>query len=249
MDEAVDGIEAELVKEIENDKDSSTFSSDSEIEAKHSSVTLGSNKNRLFGRQRPLHLVLGAGLVADIILWRNKHLSGCIFGGVSLIWILFECFDYHFLTFVSHSLIFILSTLFLWSHLSSFINVSPPELPEITVPEQLLVTILLVLRDHTNQALATLRGAVYGQDLKMFLLVILSLWVISVIGGWFSFLSLFYLVFVMVMTLPMLYEKHEDVADSYGEKAWIEIKKHYAVIDKQFLHKVPMLSSHHSKQH
>jgi hypothetical protein len=57
----------------------------------------------------------------------------------------------------------------------------------------------------------------------------------------------FFAVFLMAYTLPMLYEKYEDQVDVVGEKAQIEIKKQYAVLDAKFLSKVPMLSD--KKQH
>ena len=51
----------------------------------------------------------------------------------------------------------------------------------------------------------------------------------------------------MAYTLPMLYEKYEDQVDVVGEKALIEIKKQYKVIDAKLLSKIPMLSE--KKQH
>jgi hypothetical protein len=54
-------------------------------------------------------------------------------------------------------------------------------------------------------------------------------------------------VFLMAYTLPMLYEKYEDQVDVVGEKALIEIKKQYKVIDAKFISKIPMLSE--KKQH
>ncbi|KAF5757492.1 hypothetical protein HanXRQr2_Chr17g0827321 [Helianthus annuus] len=41
---------------------------------------------KLFGREQPLHSVLGGGQVADIILWRNKSLSAAIMLGFTTIW-------------------------------------------------------------------------------------------------------------------------------------------------------------------
>ena len=46
-------------------------------------------------------------------------------------------------------------------------------------------------------------------------------------------------VFVVLHTVPALYEKYEDHIDSYGEKGWVEIKKQYAVFDAKVLSKVP----------
>ncbi|KAF2290333.1 hypothetical protein P3X46_028125 [Hevea brasiliensis] len=256
VEESVDGFDAELVKEIEkrdydnndnNDKHSSS-SSDSEID--NYAILKSARKNRLFGRQKPLHLVLGGGKSADIILWRNKQASTGVFSAATVIWLLFECAGYHLLTFLCHSLIFSLATLFLWSNLASFVNMSPPEFPKITVPEHLLVNFLLWVRAELNRAFITLRDVASGKDLKKFLSVIGLLWVVSVVGGWFSFLTLFYLVFVMLLTVPMLYEKHEDDVDTYAEKAWVEIKKQYAVLDEKVIQKIPILTSQKNhKQH
>lgn len=59
---------------------------------------------------------------ADIILWRNKQMSGSILAGVTVIWLLFEWMGYHLLTFICHSLIFLLAVSFIWSNAASFVN-------------------------------------------------------------------------------------------------------------------------------
>lgn len=46
-------------------------------------------------------------------------------------------------------------------------------------------------------------------------------------------------VFVLMHTLPFLYEKYEDKVDAFAEKAMIEIKKQYAVFDAKVLSKIP----------
>ena len=46
-------------------------------------------------------------------------------------------------------------------------------------------------------------------------------------------------VFVLLHTLPVIYEKYDDQIDAFGEKAWIEIKKQYAVFDAKVLSKIP----------
>ncbi|CAN0876832.1 Reticulon-like protein B1 [Linum grandiflorum] len=222
--------------------DASSNSSDSEID-NYIIMSQSSGKNRLFGRQKPLHLVLGAGKRADIILWRNKQLTGGIFGGVTFVWLCFEWRGYNLITFICHSLILLLAMLFLSTNLAAIINVSPVELPKADLSERVIASTLITLKSQLNCLIATFRDVASGKDLKKFVKVIVSLWIISVIGNWFSFLTLFYLVFVMVLTVPLAYEKNEDVVDNYAEKAWIEIKKQYAVVDDKYLHKLPFFSS------
>ncbi|KAK6234484.1 hypothetical protein SCA6_009821, partial [Theobroma cacao] len=219
---------------------------------------------------------------ANIILWRNQKISAGIFAGTTVIWLLFEGIGYHLLTFVCHSLTLSFATLFLWSNLASFFNIMVStlssfidfkstdatrvgtwslkpaiEFPKVTLPEDLFVKIALLLRSEFNRASATFPDVASGNDLKKFLAVIVVLWALSVVGSWFSFLTLFYLggflsslfyVFVMLLTVPMLYEKHEDAGDAYAGKSLAEIKSQYAVIDEKVLQKLPASLFHH-KQH
>ncbi|XP_050370676.1 reticulon-like protein B4 [Argentina anserina] len=210
-------------------------SSDSEIDNYCMAFTC---KNRLFGRQKPLHVVLGGGLCADIILWRNKQISVYVCMGVSTIWLLFEKLGYHLLTFVCHATIFFMVTLFLWSNLASYINIflrTASDIPEITVPKDLFVTIAVCLTSAYNCALGTFGNVAFGKDYSAFLSAVAVLWVLSIVGRWYSFLSFLYGAFWILMTVPLLYECLEDTVDGFAEKALIEIKKQYAVLDEMVI--------------
>ncbi|XP_074281754.1 reticulon-like protein B6 [Silene latifolia] len=204
-----------------------------------SSPSLKSKVFRLFGRKQPVHKVLGGGKPADVFLWRNKKISATVLSVATVIWFLFELLEYHLLTLVCHILIFTLAVLFLWSNASTFINKSPPRIPDVHIPENALLEFASALRFEINRGLAVLRDIASGKDLKKFLGVIAGLWFLSVVGGWFNFLTLVYLLFVMLHTLPVLYEKYEDQVDAFAEKATIELKKHYAVVDEKVLSKIP----------
>uniref|UniRef100_A0A0E0JNQ1 Reticulon-like protein n=1 Tax=Oryza punctata TaxID=4537 RepID=A0A0E0JNQ1_ORYPU len=224
--------------------DSSSSSSDSDDDKKGSSsssaaAAMKAKIYRLFGRERPVHAVLGGGKPADLVLWRNKKISGGVLAGATAIWLLFEIMEYHLLTLVCHCLILSLAVLFLWSNASTFIHKSPPNIPEVKIPEDLTVNIALSLRYEINRGLATLREIGHGRDLKKFLIVIAGLWILSVLGSSCNFLTLFYIVFVALYTVPVLYEKYEDKIDAFGEKAEIELKKYYALFEEKCLSKIP----------
>jgi hypothetical protein len=44
---------------------------------------------------------------------------------------------------------------------------------------------------------------------------------------------------VLLYTLPVLYEKYDDKIDFYAEKAEIEAKKYFAIINEKCLSKIP----------
>ncbi|KAH7854343.1 hypothetical protein Vadar_012779 [Vaccinium darrowii] len=228
----------EKITEKFHDHDVSS-SSDSENEKSSSPSPVKPKIYRIFGREKPLHKVLGGGKPADVFLWRDKKLSGGLLGVVTCIWVLFELIEYRLLSLVCHILIFALATLFLWSNASTFINKSPPQIPEVGIPEDIIVGVAFALRVEINRALAILRDIASGKDVKKFLAVIAGLWIVSILGGCCNFLTLFYICFVLLHTVPVLYEKFEDQVDPFAEKALAEIKKQYAVFDAQVLSKIP----------
>ncbi|KAK4752209.1 hypothetical protein SAY87_021007 [Trapa incisa] len=194
---------------------------------------------RLFGRERPLHQVLGGGKPADVFLWRNKKVSVGALGIATALWVLFELLEYHLLTLVCHLLILAFAVIFLWSNAMTCIHKSPPHIPEVSIPEKPVLEFASLVRFEINQGLVELREIASGKDLKKLLGVIACFWVLSIVGGWCNFLTLFYIVFVVLHTLPVLYEKYEDKLDPMAEKAIFKIKKQYAVLDEKVLSKIP----------
>uniref|UniRef100_A0A6N2MGA5 Reticulon-like protein n=1 Tax=Salix viminalis TaxID=40686 RepID=A0A6N2MGA5_SALVM len=221
----------------------SSSSSDSESDSEKKSYTSESVKEkiwRLFGREKPLHHVLGGGKPADVFLWRNKKVSAGVLGFATAIWVLFELAEYNLLTLVCHILILSLALMFLWSNAHSFIKKSPPRIPQVHIPEEPVLQVASALCVEINGAFVVLRSIAAGKDLKKFLIVIAGLWVMSIVGSWCHFLTLFYICFILLHSVPVLYEKFEDKIDPLAEKAMIEIKKQYAVFDAKVLSKIPL---------
>lgn len=228
---------------------SSSSSSDDDERKSGSSSSVKAKIYRLFGREKPVHSVLGGGKPADLFLWRNKKISGGVLAGATAIWLLFEVLEYHLLTLLCHGFILTLGILFLWSNASAFVNKCPPNIPEVKIPEDLAVNVARSLRYEINRGFASLRAIGQGRDLKKFLIVVASLWILSFLGSCCNFLTLFYIVFMVLYTVPVLYEKYEDKIDAFGEKAMVELKKYYAIFDEKCLSKIPKGPSKDKKQH
>lgn len=237
VEEQSRSILGDVVENIKEKFDSSS-SSDSDSEKVSEVVDAVKAKVfRIFGRERPVHHVLGGGCSADVILWRNKKTSGVLLAGVTAIWVLFELLEYFLITLVCHCLIVSLAALFIWSNASTFIHKAPPRIPEVSIPEDVTRDVALTVRFEINRALSVLRDIALGRDIKKFLVVIAGLWVVSIVGSSCNFLTLFYIVFILLHSVPVLYEKYEDKVDPLAEKAWIEIKKQYVVFDEKVLSK------------
>lgn len=217
---------------------SSSSSSDSDTEKPAAESSVQNKVFRLFGRERPVHHVFGGGKPADVFLWRNKKVSAGVLGGATATWVLFELLQYHLLTLVCHILVGVLAVLFLWSNAHTIIHKTPPRIPEVHLPEEPFMQVASELRLQINWVLALLHNIASGRDLKKFLIVIAGLWVLSIVGSWCNFLTLFYIAFVLLHTVPVLYEKYEHKVDPLAEKATIEMKKQYGVFDTKVLTKV-----------
>ncbi|KAK7274284.1 hypothetical protein RIF29_15367 [Crotalaria pallida] len=229
----------EKITEKIHGHDSSSSSSDSESDSEKTVASSIKEKVfRLFGREKPVHSVLGGGKAADVLLWRNKKVSAGALGGATAVWIFFELLEYHLLTLVCHILILLLALLFLWSNAHTFIHKSPPRIPVVHLPEEPFLEVASALRIEINRGFAALRNIGSGKDLKTFLFVIAGLWILSIVGNWCNFLTLFYITFVLLHTVPVVYAKYEDKIDPLAEKAFIEFKKQYAVFDEKVLSKV-----------
>ncbi|CAH1435856.1 unnamed protein product [Lactuca virosa] len=122
----------------------------------------GSGRRHLFGRRKLLHAALGSGKkyldrlkslfsAADFLLLRQKQMSGAILVSSIVIWLLCERIGYHLVPFLCHFLILALAILFLWSNLSSFVNKSPPNFPDIRLSQELCDCVALLLKDQINQ--------------------------------------------------------------------------------------------------
>ncbi|KMZ60198.1 Reticulon family protein [Zostera marina] len=239
-----------VLKGDHSSSSSSSSSSDSDTEDRNGGVKeiIKTKVFRLFGRERPVHHVLGGGQISDVLLWRNKKISGGVVGIATLIWLLFEVVEYHLLTLICHCLMSILSILFIWFKISSFVSKSSGEhFLEVSIPEDAVIRTAKALSNDINRALSVLRDIASGREFKKFVGVILGLWILSIIGSKFSFLTLFYIDFILLHTLPVLYEKYDDKVDVLAEKGMVEIKKVFVTLEAKFSSKIPKGNSKYKK--
>ncbi|KAJ4758975.1 Reticulon-like protein [Rhynchospora pubera] len=199
---------------------------------------LSGQVNKLLGRQKSVHHVLGGGKSADVLLWRNKKISSSVLGAATALWVVFEWLDYHFLTLVAFVLVLGMVVQFLWSNASGLLS-SSCEVPRVKLPEELFVNIGVAVGGQVNKFLDLIQEISCGGNLKQFLIVVLSLWAAAVIGSWCNLLTVIYIGFVCAHTLPVLYEKYQDQVDNFLAGVLGLLTSQYQKLDQSVLSKIP----------
>lgn len=195
--------------------------------------------NRLFGRQKPVHHILGGGKSADVLLWRNKKISAGVLAGATAIWVLFEWLNYNFLPLVCFALVLGMIAQFVWSNASGLINRSPSKVPRLVVPAELFVNVAKSVGAEVNRTLGFLQDVACGGNIKQFVIVVASLWIAAIVGCWCNFLSVLYIGFVAAHTLPVLYERYDNQVDGFVYNVLGQLQHQYQKLDYGVFSKFP----------
>ncbi|KAM0864217.1 hypothetical protein ACQ4PT_044065 [Festuca glaucescens] len=206
-------------------------------------VTGGSHGHRaprLFGRERPLHAVLGGRKAADIILWRRKEVSAVDPRRATAAWGLFEVAEVplpHADVLRRHDRHGHLFPMDQRIRVPPLVRLSkdPGDGPVGENHE----TADPGLHRRLNWFVHKLYDIACGQDLKMFILTVVSLYIGSVFATCFSSLTLLYIVVFCTMTVPALYERYEHEVDHLVARGAHDFRTHVARMDSGVLRKIP----------
>ncbi|KAH6773092.1 Reticulon family protein [Perilla frutescens var. frutescens] len=156
---------------------------------------------------------LGGGAVADVLLWRKRNQSVLILVFSTFLWLLFEKAGCNLLSFISNVLFLLVVILFLWAKSAALLNRPLPPIPNLEVPEDVVVKAADETRVCINHALSIAHDIAIGGDLKIFWQLAIGLWFISFIGSLVNFLTLVYIGVLLCFSIPLLYDKNQALID------------------------------------
>ncbi|XVF09544.1 hypothetical protein REPUB_Repub07fG0103200 [Reevesia pubescens] len=194
---------------------------------------------KLFERERPMHAILGGGKVADVLLWRDEKLSAALLIGVTAIWFLFEVAEYNLVTLLCHISIATMLVIFIWCMSAEYFGWNRPKIPELLSNEHAFGVVVSSFHRRFNQFLLKFLHIAGGNDPVQFFLVIISLYIISVIGSCCDFVNLLFIGFLCMQTLPYLYTRYEKEVDYHAGQMTRKVSKMYRRFDSRVLNKIP----------
>lgn len=195
--------------------------------------------HRFLTKDRTVHQILGGGRAADSALWRDKYLSAGTLGGSTLAWFLLEKSGYTFMTLLCNILMFAVVILFVWSNVAALLHRPGPPVPELSLSEDFVMSTASMFGSEMNKALAIARDVALGKDFKLFVLVIIFLYVVSTVTAWFNLLTCVWIGIVLMHIVPFVYDKYEDVIDQHAKTAADVAAANYKKVDATVLSKIP----------
>ncbi|KAG0483579.1 hypothetical protein HPP92_011663 [Vanilla planifolia] len=194
---------------------------------------------RLFGRQRSVNQIIGGGKIADVILWKCWGVSVVVIVVATVAWLVFELSGLSFLTITSDVLLILIVLRFIWANSCGMLNKSLKPLPELLLSEEMVNNTAASFRVKVNNMLLVAHDIAVGKDFRSFFQVVIFLWLFSLMGSLFSFVTLSYIGTLLLITLPALYNKYEERVDRCAGLVQQEFRKHYQIVDKNVLRRLP----------
>ncbi|XP_058725455.1 reticulon-like protein B9 [Vicia villosa] len=193
----------------------------------------------LFEHDKSVHENLGGGKVADILLWRNRKESAALFLWMTVIWFLFEILEYNLVTIISRFFIAVMLVLYIWFLVANIFEWKNPHVPEIILQESFFNDLAFIIYRRFNSILPTLFLLTCIPDLPyFFMIIVFLLYVVSVIGSYFSFINLLYIGYICMQTLALMFERYgEEINNLFGD-IMLVIKKMYRKFDENYLRKI-----------
>lgn len=153
-------------------------------------------------------------------------------------WVVFERSGYTLLSLVSSVLLLLFAILFLWAKSATILNRPAPPLPDFYLSEETVAEAATFMHNHINVLLSISQDIALGKDTQMFIKVATYLFIISAIGCLTDFLTLCYTSLFIVLTVPALYERYEDLIDRYVLMGYRKLKQLYMTLDEEYICKV-----------
>ncbi|CAI9772167.1 unnamed protein product [Fraxinus pennsylvanica] len=182
---------------------------------------------------------MGGGKAADVILWRRRHVSCGIIIVATVAWLLIERSGLSFLSLCSDILLVLIVLLFLRANYAVFRKRQLQTLPELVLSEEMVNNTAASFRVKVNYMLLMAHDITLGKDFRLFFVVVIALWLLSVIGSLISFFTLLYIGIVVSITVPALYDKFDDRVDRYAGLIHQKFSKHYKIVDESVISRLP----------
>lgn len=166
-------------------------------------------------RRPSVHQALGAGSVADLLLWRKWYASALLLASTTSLWLLFEFAGYNPLSFAANVLLLLVTILFVWAKTATLLNRPLPPVPDLEVSDETVEKVADAIRVWVNRALSVGHEIAICGNLRVLVQVAALFWLTSFIGNLCNFITFVYIGSLLALSIPVLYEKYQNQIDDH----------------------------------
>lgn len=152
---------------------------------------------------------------------------------------MFEKSELSFLTICCDVLLILIVVQLIWVKISGLLNKQPRQLPELVLSEEMVNNAAASFRVKVNNMLMIAHDITLGKDFRLFFQVVSVLWLLSVIGNFYSSVTLAYIGTIALVTVPVLYHRHQEHVDRYAGMVHRNISRHYKIVDENVISRLP----------
>ncbi|CAN6469776.1 unnamed protein product [Victoria cruziana] len=194
-------------------------------------------------RHRSTRAITGSG--KDVIFWKGRQVPFAIIIAATIAWLLFERSGLSFISVCSDVLLVLVVVLFIRANGAVLLNKQLRPLPELVLSEDMVNNAAAFFRVKINYMCLMAHDITLGKDFKIFFKAVFCLWLLSILGGSFSFLTLAYVGTIFAVTISALYSKYEEHVDRYAGIVHKEILRHYRKVDESIISRLTRSFSKH----
>eukprot|EP00210_Caulerpa_lentillifera_P008903 g8494.t1 len=187
-----------------------------------------------------LHLPISNKRVEDILMWRDVRLSGIIFGGLTLAYLVLEWSGYSIMCLTTYAVFALLTGLLIWHYAAPFVKMNPP-IPTLIsngITEEEAKKAVEKAVPYANRLLATANTVITGKDLLLSAKVLGVLYVVARVSAMISLFTLAYFGVLVAFVAPKVYEMRKDQIDGYIAIAMEKLKEYYKQVESA-MKKIP----------
>ncbi|KAL8144517.1 hypothetical protein V2J09_017549 [Rumex salicifolius] len=177
-----------------------------------------------------IHHIIGGA--TDVILWKRRRVSFGVIVVATIAWLLIEKSGLSFLSICSDVLFLLTVLLFLRANYVLYRKGQPEDLPELVLSEEMVNNAAASFRVKINRVLLIAHDITHGKDFRLFFVVVVCLWLLSVIGSLVSFTTLAYIGTIISITIPALYSKYEGMLSRFTGSITQRFSQHFRIVDE-----------------
>nr|XP_043614300.1 reticulon-like protein B13 [Erigeron canadensis] len=176
--------------------------------------------------------------VKDVIMWRKKRLSVGVMGAATALWMVMEVYGFNFITVASWISIFLFSTLFAWANIYRLIYKEEPRMSGVMISKSTATEIANQIKKSSEEVAKWIFKIGAQSEWYVFGATVVGLWLLSIIGSVFDFLTSLYIGTMMGMIVPVIWVKYDNKIREIGTRLQRQSKRLYSKIDEKVLQKV-----------